>query len=420
MHTILLLILIYFSLLKLNIGDITISKVNKSKFSISEKKYLLYDVNYGEGFNLRRDVYLRIANTVRHLRENGYNYILVLPPFGRLHHWKRGEEKITWKSLFDINSLKKFIPVIDFDDFLSEEGGHIKIDLILYLQHYKEGWGGNFEIKYDERDCIENTYYNKVNNQWYGWFFGYHNNVIGKKFLCLSIQGQSSTLSSAIIESYSNNRIIFIDRTETILHDHFSDVFYWRARRSMRYAKHLVGYGDTFRKENFNSTDIDDKTLMDDDWRLVKKDHGSAIGGNYICVHWRRGDFVKSHRKNIPSIKGAALQIKNFAKKYNIDKVFVSSDCNNIEWEKLKNEINESLKIFRYQNKNLSDGGVSIIDQYICSHARAFIGSYVSTFSFRIHEDREIMGFSPETTFNRLCQDDDFNCEQPTKWMIQY
>ncbi|VDM18190.1 unnamed protein product, partial [Wuchereria bancrofti] len=50
--------------------------------SRDEKKFLIYDVNYGEGFNLRRDVFMRIANTVRILRERGYNYVLVLPPWG--------------------------------------------------------------------------------------------------------------------------------------------------------------------------------------------------------------------------------------------------------------------------------------------------------------------------------------------------
>ena len=35
------------------------------------KKYLLYDTNPGEGFNLRRDVYMRVAGLVRYMR-NGF------------------------------------------------------------------------------------------------------------------------------------------------------------------------------------------------------------------------------------------------------------------------------------------------------------------------------------------------------------
>ncbi len=32
------------------------------------KKYLLYDTNPGEGLNLRRDVYMRVAGLVRYMR----------------------------------------------------------------------------------------------------------------------------------------------------------------------------------------------------------------------------------------------------------------------------------------------------------------------------------------------------------------
>ena len=38
------------------------------------KKYLLYDTNPGEGFNLRRDVYMRVAGLVRYMR-NGFQPI---------------------------------------------------------------------------------------------------------------------------------------------------------------------------------------------------------------------------------------------------------------------------------------------------------------------------------------------------------
>ena len=68
------------------------------------------------------------------------------------------------------------------------------------------------------------------------------------------------------------------------------------------------------------------------------------------------------------------------------------------------------------------DGGVAIIDQWIAAHSRHFVGTGDSTFSFRIREDRQLMGFSRESTFNSLCGDkpgeegDIINCEQPTYW----
>ena len=50
-------------------------------------------------------------------------------------------------------------------------------------------------------------------------------------------------------------------------------------------------------------------------------------------------------------------------------------------------------------------------------------GSYGSTFSFRIQEEREILGFSPETTFNALCAKCDGEqrlCKQEVRWRIKY
>lgn len=68
------------------------------------------------------------------------------------------------------------------------------------------------------------------------------------------------------------------------------------------------------------------------------------------------------------------------------------------------------------------DGGVAIIDQWIASHAKYFIGSKESTFSFRIREDRQLMGFSQDSTFNDLCGEGGKpdSCSRPTYWkMVQ-
>ena len=47
--------------------------------SRKEDRYILYDVNYGEGFNLRRDVFMRVAVLVNHLNSvsTKYTYTLV-------------------------------------------------------------------------------------------------------------------------------------------------------------------------------------------------------------------------------------------------------------------------------------------------------------------------------------------------------
>uniref|UniRef100_A0A1I7XAI4 peptide-O-fucosyltransferase n=1 Tax=Heterorhabditis bacteriophora TaxID=37862 RepID=A0A1I7XAI4_HETBA len=176
----------------------TVSIVNIEKYTVAKhRRYFLYDVNHGEGFNLRRDVYMRLANTVRLLRESGENFVLVLPPWGGLYHWGRDETKIRWDTFFDVNSLDQFVPVIEFDDYVKGkysfeiglilyliyystkfahfylvgfcclESQSLLIENVIYLQHYKEGWGKEYVMKYDRRDCIDgHKYYKKENDSW--------------------------------------------------------------------------------------------------------------------------------------------------------------------------------------------------------------------------------------------------------------
>ena len=80
-------------------------------------RYLLYAVNQGEGFNLRRDVHMRAANLVRLLRERGENFVLVLPPWGGIYHWQSknigDQSRLAWSTFFDLNALNDFVPTSD-------------------------------------------------------------------------------------------------------------------------------------------------------------------------------------------------------------------------------------------------------------------------------------------------------------------
>lgn len=74
--------------------------------------------------------------------------------------------------------------------------------------------------------------------------------------------------------------------------------------------------------------------------------------------------------------------------------------------QELKQHLEPNYQLMLYRptheiRKRIREGGVAIVEQIICSRAKYFIGSYESTFSFRIQEEREILNFPPETTFNR-------------------
>ncbi|KAH9498427.1 GDP-fucose protein O-fucosyltransferase 2 [Bulinus truncatus] len=402
--------------------------VSKYKIVIDQAKaprYLLYDVNPGEGFNLRRDVYMRIAILVRRLNTES-PWILVLPPWSRLYHWKSrdigSQDKIPWSTFFDLHSLRKFIPVMEFDEFLKIIQ-HSVIDEVFYLQHYEGGWD-KWEEKMDIKPCTHNPYnFDAKSNVWHGWFYGYGGDVTARKVECLSVMGQAGILKPFLL-SNTAARSVMLDRAETVLHDRFGDKEFWEVRRSMRFSKQLRDLADVFRMFHLDSTDEEDLTLLQDDWTHMKKKHGDAVGGPYLAVHLRRADFAKVREKDVPSIKHAAKQLNNLCKKLNLKKIFIATDATSEEFDSLKRYLKE-FSVYRYEpsleiKKKVKDGGVAIIDQWICAHARYFIGTRESTFSFRIQDEREILGFNPDTTFNRLCHEKDKTCEQPTRWTIKY
>ncbi|KAK1902848.1 GDP-fucose protein O-fucosyltransferase 2 [Dissostichus eleginoides] len=336
-------------------------------------RYLLYDVNPPEGFNLRRDVYIRMASLVKTLRKEGDDWVLVLPPWGRLYHWQSSnihQMRIPWGEFFSLTSLQVNVPVVEFEEFIAENGGPF-IDQVLVLQNYAEGWtDGKWEEKVDERPCIDKLMYSKDKQGYY-----------------------------------------------SPPEEHHSDT-----RRSMVFAKHLRLIGDDFRAKYLNSSDDRDFTIYSEDWTRMKAKLGSAKGGPYLGVHLRRKDFIWGHREDVPSLKGAVKKIRSLMKKHKLEKVFVATDADEEESKELRRLLPDMVR-FEPSTEDLElfkDGGVAIIDQWICAHARYFIGTSVSTFSFRIHEEREILGFDPKATYNRFCGDNEKECEQPTHWKIVY
>ncbi|XP_047296677.1 GDP-fucose protein O-fucosyltransferase 2 isoform X1 [Homo sapiens] len=460
----------------------------------SRRRYLLYDVNPPEGFNLRRDVYIRIASLLKTLLKTE-EWVLVLPPWGRLYHWQSPDihqVRIPWSEFFDLPSLNKNIPVIEYEQFIAESGGPF-IDQVYVLQSYAEGWKeGTWEEKVDERPCIDQLLYSQDKHEYYrcllrllplpqavplcaeAWRMGRDEHLAETPclfpcvFSCIwmlpqgwrscqsqvsiAIKGSDTTrppveklsvnslhVSSAraagskawqgsasivapLLLRNTSARSVMLDRAENLLHDHYGGKEYWDTRRSMVFARHLREVGDEFRSRHLNSTDDADRIPFQEDWMKMKVKLGSALGGPYLGVHLRRKDFIWGHRQDVPSLEGAVRKIRSLMKTHRLDKVFVATDAVRKEYEELKKLLPEMVRFEpTWEELELyKDGGVAIIDQWICAHARFFIGTSVSTFSFRIHEEREILGLDPKTTYNRFCGDQEKACEQPTHWKITY
>jgi len=313
-------------------ADIAFSVGTGANFQFDTAKptrYLLYEVNPGEGFNLRRDVYIRLANLVRALNHDE-SWTLVLPPWNRLYHWQSVVEQaqIPWGTFFDLDSFRRYIPVLEFVEFLNVTERR-PIEEVYYLQRYKEGWkDGKWEEKMDVRECIEqHSFVQHMDGSWLWWFWDFAN-VTAKSFQCLSVQAEATYFKQFLLTE-TTARSVFLVRAEQLIHGQYSEwsAPFWTARRSMRFASHLRLLGDVFRQEHLNSTDRTDNTLLSEDWTTVKKKHGDAVGGPYIAVHLRRRDFLYSHQEDIPSLQGAVRQIIQALTNHSLSTVFIATDA---------------------------------------------------------------------------------------------
>lgn len=404
--------------------------------------YLLYDVNPPEGFNLRRDVYIRLAVFVRHIqRKSGYSNVrLVLPPWRRLYHWKSHhieQDHLPWQNFFNVESLKRFAPVLDFPEFIEEfkqfgleESPLVPVHKILRLKHFKDMFeNGVFIDKWEfTTDCQDNNHIMQGS-----YLKAPPLELKDSTVQCVNFQGSASLLKGVVdrvwrsLENDSLPKVIAILNAEVVLHDHWADRQFWNARRSMRFADTLIKIAADFRQIYFNSTDLNDEIQRPPMWEYERANYkGSATGGQYLCAHLRRGDFLYGRETTTPSLKSAALQIKHHLLNNNLSTVFLATDATAFELKNLKSYMPRA-SVVRFTTESLEqkaaikDGGIAIIDQLICSHAYYFVGTYESTFTYRIYEEREILGFPKDRTFNTLCKKSTMeNCLQNSVWPIVY
>ncbi|KAJ8925279.1 hypothetical protein NQ315_009107 [Exocentrus adspersus] len=287
----------------------------------------------------------------------------------------------------------------------------VLIDEVYTLQHFEDMFEtGNFEDRMKIDECQRRS---EVT-------FFFYDNITSHNFYCLSYHGPATKLTDLFLNTSAST--ILINHAEVALHEFFGNKLYWQARRSMRFNKELKEIAAHFRRTYLNSTDHKDNTESPENW-VDEKPKRNAIGGPYLAVHLRRRDFIKSRPNEAPSLTIIAHQITKSLNRLSLNTVFIATDGTKEEFETLSKKLSKYTVVkyipTKYVNERFGEGGVAIIDQIICSHAMHFIGTRESTFSFRIQEEREILGFPTEATFNAFCKNED-NCSKPSVWKIVY
>jgi peptide-O-fucosyltransferase len=155
------------------------------------ERYLTYGVSATEGFNLRVDVFIRVAHLVK-LLPKAQNWTLVLPPWEHLDHWtsEMNQEGITWTQFYDFKSLKSYLPVLEMRDFL--RNGQNKFDEVFVLQSDDRNILWNVET-IDEAPClIDQGYYRDVDGLYRG--FLRCTDIYSEGYKCLSVHGTAHVL----------------------------------------------------------------------------------------------------------------------------------------------------------------------------------------------------------------------------------
>lgn len=179
---------------------------NNTILSETSKIYISYGVSDTEGFNSRIDVFIRAANFIKLLPKK-QNWILVLPPWENLVHWKSPvlQENLSWKNFFDVKSLSSYLDVIEMSEFLKMK--IFKFDKVYVLQSdmRQEVNSENVEVA----PCLlDPGYYRDIN--------GLHRGMLGyielfaEEYHCLSVQGTGRKLLKLLSNSTTTERFVFV------------------------------------------------------------------------------------------------------------------------------------------------------------------------------------------------------------------
>ncbi|SBT87747.1 GDP-fucose protein O-fucosyltransferase 2, putative [Plasmodium malariae] len=357
-------------------------------YFLKKKKYLLYDVNIGEGFNLQKEILYRMALIVYYLNQGDRKnlYYLVLPPWCYLTHWKRKtSDQIKWSSFFNITIIKNVIPVIEFSDYEVLYGNHV--DYIICFKYFVGDFvsseEGNtavssssdptFNILSFEK-CSSGGYkYKQIcNNCEYNYsviYSGKCTTMKGKNTECYGFPFITSYFASSIVDNLfsSYNDSILIKQGNSLLVPFVNELFEKNMEDILLFNEDLINEGNYYIRDILGTN-------------------------NYISAHLRYNDFRKIVRYDLPPIHVAVGKLLYIMFINNINKIFISSDEKKQIEKVLNKQFNQYKDFFYfYDNTYLHDGHVAIIDQWICINAKIFVGNIFSRFSMHIKWERHLM-----------------------------
>lgn len=335
----------------------------------------------------------RIALVVSELNKNDkYNlYVLVLPPWCYLAHWKEkeGYKKLEWGFFFNTKIIENVIPVIEFSKYEHIFGEYVDFLISFkYKINEKQSKTTSFQ-KLNYSDCsINHDGYKRIckKNCEYMYsvtYSGFCTTIKSKKSECYEYSYILNNFISVLLSDMFVNYMvssIFIKNASTILVPFVDQLVKANLEDAVMFHERLIERGNTYIKEVLKTT-------------------------NYLSAHLRYDDFRQIQSYDVPPIKVSLLKLLYLMLMYKNEKVFISTD----EKEEVKKIIAKEFAAYKeyfyfYEDDSYHDGEVAIIDQWICIRSKIFAGNVFSRYSLHIKWERFLtpLGESKNTTLD-LC-----------------
>ncbi|SPJ10167.1 GDP-fucose protein O-fucosyltransferase 2, putative [Plasmodium sp. DRC-Itaito] len=347
-----------------------------SFFFLKKKKYIMYDVNIGEGFNLQKEIFYRLSLVTYNLNKNDNMniYYLVLPPWCYVTHWKRKKgNNITWDYFFNTDIMKKVIPIIEYEEYKKLYGNYsdIMINSKYILDNYKEK--SFIILPFEECNIKANSFKHFCKKCEYKYnviYSGYCATISTKRSECYSYSMISNYFITSILENLFlyNITSVLIKQSTNILVPFVNELYESNIEDILLFNNKLLSYGN-----NYISN-------------ILKTNH-------YISSHLRYNDFRYISRYNVPPIHIALLKLLYIMFIHNCDLIFIASD-EKVQIQKIiHKDFNQYKKHFYFYNNknNLHEGEFAIIEQWICTRSYIFIGNIFSRFTMHINWERHLI-----------------------------
>jgi hypothetical protein len=386
------------------------------------KKYLLYKVNSGEGFNLQRNVGMRVAHMMMGF-EDSHNYTLVLPPFANSIHWS-DRSTHTFGTFFDLEILREAVDSIDLEEFLSDRVQRIpSVDTVVHLS-VKDDLKDP-EVVTWQPDCTPELVTSE-NSRWPNELrvkmadtespvAPYEGSMLGhifpvRRLVCLKVRFDmhGKDLASKLSAIFDDSSSVLIDNAARIswgTTEGEGHTGYYKLLASWRFKPHVHHAALDFMETRNFSQDFVAVHMRRNDFLHVRPDVPTpAEVGVQLAVVVRnmllKGDWVQSPTLPPPKVS-----------------VFVASDSVDLlgDITQLRDSLNASLErrmdaaisadvvFFTAQANEFEDGELALIDQIICASATDFVGSNSSYFTKTVSEERLLLGKSIHSTYSVLC-----------------